>query len=408
MKILFITSDYLKPEKGSNIYTDLADALNKNNHIIKVVVAEEKKKIDKTTLFEENGIPVLRVKTGNLYEIGFIEKALTFLTISRDLKKGIKKYFTNENFDLILFQSPPLTFFKVVKWAMKKYKAKSYLMMKDIFPQNGVDIGLYSKKHPAYIYFKNQEKQLYKVSSKIGCMSQGNIDYLIKNNPKIDKKKFEIFRNTVRITNIKITKEKKDQIRKKYGLKKNDVVAIFGGNFGKPQGLDFLPQILEHYKNHKNVKFIFIGRGTEKKKIFNTIKEKKYKNVLTFDFIPRNDYEELTRACDIGLIFLDKRFTIPNYPSKTLSYFECSLPIMAAIDKNTDYGSMLHEENCGFWVENGNIKEYIKKFDELLENKKLRIEMGKNGRKYFEKECNVENSVKIIENYFKKEIKENM
>jgi len=176
MKILFITSDYLKPEKGSNIYTDLADALNKNNHIIKVVVAEEKKKIDKTTLFEENGIPVLRVKTGNLYEIGFIEKALTFLTISRDLKKGIKKYFTNENFDLILFQSPPLTFFKVVKWAMKKYKAKSYLMMKDIFPQNGVDIGLYSKKHPAYIYFKNQEKQLYKVSSKIGCMSQGNID----------------------------------------------------------------------------------------------------------------------------------------------------------------------------------------------------------------------------------------
>ena len=89
MRVLFITSDYLRPEKGSNIYTDLADALNKNNHIVKVVVAEEKKNIDKTTLFEENGIPVLRIKTGNLYEIGFVEKALTFLTISRDLNKGI-------------------------------------------------------------------------------------------------------------------------------------------------------------------------------------------------------------------------------------------------------------------------------------------------------------------------------
>ena len=81
MKILFISSDYPRPEKGSNIYTDLAESLNNNNHAVKVVVAEEKKKIDNTELFEENGIPVLRVKTGNLYEVGFIEKTLTFLTL---------------------------------------------------------------------------------------------------------------------------------------------------------------------------------------------------------------------------------------------------------------------------------------------------------------------------------------
>ena len=129
------------------------------------------------------------------------------------------------------------------------------------------------------------------------------------------------------------------------------------------------------------------------------VKEEKCDNVLTFDFIPRREYERLTRACDIGLIFLDKRFTIPNFPSKTLSYLECSLPIMAAIDKNTDYGDMLTEVNCGFWVENGDIKSYSKYFDKLIKDKDLRIKMGKNGRKYFEKECNVENSVKIIEKY---------
>ena len=404
MRILLISSDYPKPEKGSNIYTDLVNELNQNNHVVKVVVAEEKKKIDKTTLFEENGIPVLRVKTGNIYEVSFVEKALTFLTISSDLKKGIKKYFANENFDLILFVSPPLTFCSVVKWAMKKYSAKSYLMMKDIFPQNGVDLGLYGKSHPAYVYFKMKEKNLYKISSRIGCMSQGNIDYLIEHNPELSKEKFEIFRNAVKISNTKITEEQKNRIRKKYGIEKNDVVSIFGGNFGRPQGLDMLLKILEHYKENKNIKFILIGRGTEKQRIFNQIKESGYKNALTFDLIPRKDYEELTRACDIGLIFLDKRFTIPNYPSKTLSYFECSLPIMAAIDKITDYGDMLHEEKCGFWVENGNLEEYVKKFDELIENKDLRIKMGKNGRKYLERECNVENSVKIIENYYQKNI----
>ncbi len=399
MRILFISSDYLRPEKGSNIYTDLAEALVKKGHIVKVVVSEERKKINKTTLFEENGIPVLRVKTGNLYEIGFVEKAFTFLTISNSLKRGINKFFPHEKFDLILFQSPPLTLYSVVKWAMKKYNANSYLMMKDIFPQNGVDIGLYSKRSPVYLHFKKEEKRLYKTSSKIGCMSQGNIDYLIRNNPDIDANKFEIFRNTVKITNEKFSDREKDLLRKKYGINKNDVVAIFGGNFGKPQGLDFLLEILKKYKNSSNVKFVLIGRGTEKKRIFSAVNEENYSNVLMFDFIPRREYEKLTRACDIGLIFLDKRFTIPNFPSKTLSYFECSLPIMAAIDKNTDYGNMLLEEKCGFWVENGDMKNYKKYFDKLVSDKELRKKMGMNGRKYFEKECNVEKSVEIIEKY---------
>lgn len=398
MRILFISSDYPRPEKGANIYTDLAEALNKNGHIVKVVVAEEKKKINKTTLFEENGIMVLRVKIGNLYEIGFVEKALTFLTISGKLKKSIKKYFNHDDFDLILFQSPPLTMHSVVKWAMKKYKTKSYLMMKDIFPQNGVDIGLYSKKSLIYKYFRREEKKLYNVASKIGCMSEGNIKYLMKYN-NVDSSKFEIFRNTVKITDNNFSENEKNSIRKKYGIEKNDIVAIFGGNFGRPQGLDFMLKVLEEYKNEKNIKFVLIGRGTEKERIFSKIKEEKYKNVLTFDFIPRVEYENLTRASDIGLIFLDKRFTIPNYPSKTLSYFECSLPIMAAIDRNTDYGKMLVDENCGFWVESGDIKNYKKYFDMLLNDKKLRLKMGKSGRKYFEEECDVENSVKIIEKY---------
>ncbi len=398
MRILFITSDYQTPDAGSNIYTDLAEALNNANHSVKVVVAEERKKINETKLNEENGISVLRVKTGNLYEVGFVEKTITFLKISRDLIKGIKKYYNNEQYDLILFQSPPVTFHTVVKWAMKKYKAKSYLMMKDIFPQNGVDIGLYKKNSLVYYFFRYHERKLYKVSSKIGCMSQKNIDYLIEHNPYLDKSKFELFPNTVKVSSrYKISEEEKNKIRKKYGLKDNDIVAIFGGNFGKPQGLDFLVDVIDLYKNNENLKFVLIGRGTEKKRIFKIVKERNYQNVLMYDYIPRNDYEILSSACDIGLIFLDRRFTVPNFPSKTLSYFECQLPIMAAIDVNTDYGEMLEKTKCGYWVENGNLKAYKNKFDKLLNNEKLRHEFGRNGRRYFEKECNVLKSVKILE-----------
>lgn len=403
MKILFICSDFPFKKSGSNLYTDLADELVAAGHDISVVVSEEKKKIQKDYIEYDRNFKCLRVKTGNIYEVGFVEKTLSFMRISNYLIKSIKKNLSKEKFDLILFQSPPVTFHKVVKWAMKKYNCNSYLMMKDIFPQNGVDIGLYGHMHPAYLYFRMHEKKLYKTATYIGCMSLGNIKYIKEHNPYLDESKLELFPNTVKITeNIILSNNEKLKIREKYGISKDDIVAVYGGNFGKPQGLDFLINVIEQYKNDKKIKFLLIGKGTEKQKIYNLIGEKKLKNVLMYDYIPREDYEKILKACDIGLIFLDKRFTIPNYPSKTLSYFECSLPIMAAIDKSTDYGKDLEKIGAGYWVENGDIEAYKIKMNFLIENQSLRENMGKKGRKHLEKFLNVTQSVKKIESLEKR------
>lgn len=398
MKFLFISSDFPNSEKSSNIYTDLAEALNEAGHSVKVAVTEERKNISKTKLNKERNIDVLRVKTGNMYEVGFYEKAITFITISNILIRNIKKYFKDEKFDFVITSTPPITFNKVVKWAMNYYNCKSYLMLKDIFPQNGVDLGLYKKNGLIYKYFRKKEKDLYKFSTYIGCMSKENINYIIKHNSYLDKNKIELFPNTVKIKNrIDETENQRKKIRKKYNIGLDDVVAVFGGNFGIPQGLNFFMKIMNEYKNNKKVKFLLIGRGTEKNKVFKYISDNNIKNVIKMDYISRDYYEKLLSTCDIGLIFLDNRFTIPNIPSKTLSYLECGLPIMAATDTNTDYGKILMDNNFGFWVESGNLKEYKKKFDKLVNNKDLRIEMGVNGRKYFEENCDVRKSVNILE-----------
>lgn len=394
MNILFITPSFPKKEKGSNIYTDLAEELNKKHNII-VVVSEEKQKIDETKMQDERGIKVLRVKTGNLYGVSFIEKGITFITMQRQIKKAIKKYLSDEKFDLVLFMAPPVTFGSVVKYAMKKYNAKSYLMQKDIFPQNSLDLGILSKKNPMYYYFKHKEKVMYKVASKIGCMSQRNIDYLLEHNKFLNKDKLELFPNTITLKSIDNTKT---NIREKYNIGKDKVLAMYGGNFGKPQGVDFIKKVLDTYKNDERVVFFFSGKGTEKDKLFNYIKEKDFKNVITQDYIPRDDYLEILKETDIGLVFLDYRFTIPNIPSRTLSYFEYSIPIMAATDKNTDYKNIIVDDaKAGLWCESNNVEEFKKQLDYLIKNKEERIQMGKNGRKYLEKNWTTEKTIKLLE-----------
>lgn len=399
LKILYIIASFPKPENGSNIYTDLAEEMINQGHEVTVVAIEEKKNIENTILKKERNIDVLRVRVGNMYSVGFIEKGISFVTLQFKFKKAIKEYLENKEFDLIVFMAPPVTFANVVKYAKKLFNCKSYLMQKDIFPQNSLDLGLMKKYNPIYWYFKIQEKKLYNVSDIIGCMSQGNIDYLLENNNYLKKEKLEYFPNTMKAsTNIEIDKS----IREKYNISDDKILAIYGGNFGKPQGIDFILKVLNEYKENDKVIFVFIGKGTEKNKLYSYIDENNITNVLKLEYLPREEYQKLLNSSDIGLIFLDSRFTIPNIPSRTLSYFDLSIPVIAAIDKNTDYHKLIEDSKSGFTCISDNIEDFKQNFDILLNSKEKRKEFGRNGREYFEKNLTPKISVEILEKAYKK------
>lgn len=394
MNILYISICFPKENEGNNIYTDLAEELAKN-HKVTVITAEERE--ENTKLKKERNFNVLRVKNGNMFNVNLIEKAISYITLQYKLKKAIKNYLKNEQYDLIIFMAPPVTLAKVVRYAMKKYNAKSYLMQKDIFPENAVDIGILKKWSPIYYYFRYKEKQMYKIATKIGCMSYGNIEYIKKHNKFIREDKLELFPNTIKISE-EVRNKENFNIRKFFNIPQNATIAIYGGNFGKPQGVDFIIDVLNEYKNRKDVFFIFSGKGTEKEKIFNYVKNKEIKNVVTIDYMQKKEYDKLLDNVDIGLIFLDYRFTIPNIPSRTLSYFEHSIPILAATDGNTDYKDIIvNKAKAGLWCESKDIKEFKQNLNYLVSNKEKRLELGRNGRNFLEDNWTVDKSVKILE-----------
>ena len=54
------------------------------------------------------------------------------------------------------------------------------------------------------------------------------------------------------------------------------------------------------------------------------------------DRISTDDFARLIRQADVGLVNLDRRFTIPNYPSKVLDYMEARVPVLASLDAATE------------------------------------------------------------------------
>ena len=121
--------------------------------------------------------------------------------------------------------------------------------------------------------------------------------------------------------------------------------------------------------------------------------------MLQIDNLPRDEYEDMVKQCDVGLVLLDHRFTIPNYPSRILAYMEYSMPVVAATDINTDFKELIKNSDCGLWCCSDNIEEFCNKIVTISKDKQLRENKGRNGRKYLEDNFNVNISVKLIEKY---------
>ncbi|MCY1520746.1 hypothetical protein D9M68_555330 [compost metagenome] len=159
-------------------------------------------------------------------------------------------------------------------------------------------------------------------------------------------------------------------------------IFIYGGNLGKPQGIGFLLEVLISNLANMNVFFLIIGSGTE----FNTLKKwfdgNKPKNSILLNGLPKDAYDELLQASDVGLIFLDKRFTIPNFPSRLLSYLECEMPVLAATDVNTDIGHLAEANGFGFWCESGDLDSFNVHLKQLTSNPQLIAKMGLNGHRF--------------------------
>lgn len=84
--------------------------------------------------------------------------------------------------------------------------------------------------------FRSKEITLYNNSDMIGCMSQGNIDYILKHNNYIDKDKVEIFPNAIEPIKKKENIDKDKEILNKYNIPEDSTLFVYGGNLETPRG----------------------------------------------------------------------------------------------------------------------------------------------------------------------------
>jgi glycosyltransferase involved in cell wall biosynthesis len=402
VNILFLTLLDFSTIGEQGIYTDLMREFVKEDHKVYIISSSEKRNKESTRVIKQENVELLKLQIGNIQKTNLIEKGVSTLLLETKFKSGIRRFFSDIKFDLVLYSTPPITLQKAVKYVKQRDNAKTYLLLKDIFPQNAVDLGMIKKTglgRIIYKYFRNKEEKLYRISDYIGCMSDANIQFLLKENPWISVETVEVCPNSIEPKRIVINEVNKQEVRRKYDIPLDKIVFVYGGNLGKPQGIDFLIKCIKANEKNEQSFFLIVGTGTELKKLKKFFEnERPLKSKLLY-YLPKDQYETLVNSCDVGLIFLDRRFTIPNFPSRLLSYIQASMPILAATDVNTDVGAVIQKECFGYWCESKQVEKFNELVNKLCEAE-LRAEFGINARRYLENNCTARFSYEIIMKHF--------
>lgn len=388
MNILYISISDIPQGQVSTpgIYKDLLRKFRDNGHEVYAVCAVEKRKWDKHRkygLFQEDGINLVRIDVGNITKTNYIEKGISTVLLPGLFLKQIKNYLSGIHFDLILYATPPVTLYKTVRKIKTITGAKTFLMLKDMWPDGISCLGVIKENGLIYKYFKTQEKYMYEISDHIGCMSESCVDYMIKHFPYLNHEKLTICPNSLEPRELKLSSDEKINTRRQYGLPEDKLLIIYGGNLGRAQGIDFLIHGIERNRSNSKFAFVIIGSGLEYSKLKNYVEIEKPDNIFLFEALPREEYFRLMACCDIGLILLNCHLTVPNTPSRILDYMQAELPVFACVDKVTDVGKVIESHKFGWMCYSDDDNGFDMVIDKIAANKSKLAEYGKNGNNYF-------------------------
>lgn len=386
--IVLITTKYNDSEKDAWLTNELAYSIRDAGFCITVIAFSWMPNDPKTSISIIDGVKVLRLKLPLwIYKRSFFNTALK--TFSFPI---VARYFINKHIkkcDLLIANTPCVTILGMSNFFRKRYGSLTYLVLWDFFPFYLKDLGL-MRSNFTFKLFHMLEERMYRSFDKIGCMTEGNIDFLTKNFETISIEKVEELPIWAKTKPLKLIDKK--SVRAKFGLSCEDTIIIYGGAMSVVQELENYLELAKRFKG-KHVSFVMVGTGTEKERLKKLATENNISNVCFLDYVPRDEYEELVASCDIGFISLSRKLTVPSFPSKSLDYFKVGIPIIASLDPITDFGSILENEiGAGYSVVAGNYDDLEVKTNILINDGNARTIMGRKGRKYYEKYLNVENA----------------
>ncbi len=391
MRLALITENF-PPLRNSGAVQlrDLAREFARQGHSICVILPFADQLVP-WTFEERDGVQILRLKAPQTKDIGYVRR--TFREIAMPfamLRRFRESPLASEQWDGVIWYSPSIFHGLLANFLKNVSNCKGYLIIRDIFPEWAVDMGLMGRGLP-YRFFDAVARYQYSVADVIGVQTWSNRVYFDQWLHKPGRS-LEVLKNwlgnpvlarcPIRVNETSLAGRK---------------VFVYAGNMGIAQGMFILLELAEKLQYRTDVGLLFVGRGSCAAKLKATIKARKLNNVLFYDEIHPDEIPDLYSQCSAGIVALDPRHNSHNIPGKFLTYIQCGLPVLASVNAGNDLVQIIRDEQVGQVSESNQVEELLLITDRLLNQIDSEAgELQNRCRTLFEREFAVEKAVHQI------------
>jgi glycosyltransferase involved in cell wall biosynthesis len=374
MNICLIIDDYLPGsiKIGAKMMHDLAVELRSQGHSITVITPEPTLET-RCRIETLDGVTICRFRTGDIKNTSKIKRAINESLLSLRAWYALKNYYQENPHDLIVYYSPTIFWGALVNKLKKLWGAKSYLILRDLFPQWVIDNGMLKERSPIARYFRFFERLNYNAADRIALQSPRNMD--VFQGMSAVRKPLDLLYNWA----PDVQEEGGGGYKRKLGLE-GKIVFFYGGNIGHAQDMMNIVRLANGMRNEARAHFVLVGDGDEVSMVRDAIAQDKAGNMTLLASVSQDEYKKMLESFDIGLFSLHRDHTAHNFPGKLLGYMSERYPILGSVNPGNDLQEIVEAAGAGFISVNGDDAELLANAQKLL-NDDLRATVGENAKR---------------------------
>ncbi|MCW7503753.1 glycosyltransferase family 4 protein [Leptospira paudalimensis] len=398
--LAILIDDYLpnSTKVASKMMHELAIELHARGFTIDVItpiIRKGKKSILKKEKLVIDQINVFTFDSGEIKEASKVVRLVNELLMPYRALYAFFRHFYSRKYKYVITYSPSIFWYPLVYFFRFQFKTKSYLVLRDFFPQWVIDSGIIKENSLVTKFLRWHEKMNYLAFDTIGIQSPKNLAWFQEKYQKLNLKS-ELLYNWV-TPSIMYVDSKKNTVKKfrtKYNLQ-SKLLFFYGGNIGHAQDMKNLLTLAEQMLAEKDVFFIFIGSGDEVNLVKETIQNRNLKNTLYLESVSQDEYMSILSEVDVGLFSLSPHHSTHNFPGKILSYCQLALPILGAVNSGNDIIEVIEGSGSGKISIAGNSDALIQNA-KLFLDAKIREQMSKNSLRLMEEYFSTSKSAESI------------
>jgi glycosyltransferase involved in cell wall biosynthesis len=361
MRIALIADVYPPTRTSAAVQIrDLSDEYVAQGHAVVVLVPDAN--LDKPWLLDDiNGVQVLRLKAFKTKDIGYVRRTIAEFLMPFVMLRNLRKSpFADVRWDGVMWYSPTIFLGPIANALRKKSGCRCYLIIRDIFPEWAVDMGLLGRGLP-YRFFKAIERFQYSVADVIGVQTAANLPYFNTWATKRGRR-VEVLQNW-----LADAPSVGCSISIAASSLAGRTIFVYAGNMGVAQGMGILMDLAERLRDRQDIGFLFVGRGSDAQLLRADAKGRGLDNVVFHDEIEPGEIPGLYAQCHVGIVALDPRHKTHNIPGKFLTYMQGGLPVLACINPGNDLADIILHEGVGRVCTDHSVDTLQRLAEELVE-----------------------------------------